>query len=291
MILMHQLYGYKKALESGNESNIEEAKAGVDKTVSRLDMTLDVMILGLILEELLTYSTGEYMTDFLKGTSSREKAGMILSSSDVARGRDLPIDIKSYNKSKDPLLEASELLVPRYYDALIKSRELNDENSILEQRIINSQFAITGATSPPDATFSLRIADGLVKGYDYNGTKAPFQTTFFGMYDRHFANKGEAPWSLPERWLNPPMELLRSPLNFVSTFDTIGGNSGSPVINKNREVVGLNFDSNIERLPVRSIMYDPQFGRSIGVHMGGVYAALKYIYKADSLLGELGVGE
>ena len=73
----------------------------------------------------------------------------------------------------------------------------------------------------------------------------------------------------------------------MGTFDTIGGNSGSPVINRNAEIVGLNFDSTIERLPIRSILYDPQYGRSVGVAMGGVAAALEHIYKANRLLDEL----
>ena len=107
-----------------------------------------------------------------------------------------------------------------------------------------------GDNLPPDATFTLRISDGVIKTYDYNGLHAPPFTTYFGLYDRHYSHGEVFPWSLPERWLdNPSLELMRSPLNTVSTNDIIGGNSGSPLINKNKEAVGLIFDGNIESLP------------------------------------------
>ena len=143
-----------------------------------------------------------------------------------------------------------------------------------------------GNALPPDATFTLRISDGRVKSYDYNGTEAPVNTTYFGLYDRHYSNKGEFPWSLPEKWMNPPMELLKSPLNLVSTNDIIGGNSGSALINANAEAVGLIFDGNIESLP-GNFIYDEQHNRTVSVNAGGIYAAMKYIYKADRILDEL----
>jgi hypothetical protein len=102
----------------------------------------------------------------------------------------------------------------------------------LEKQIAKNAFAVYGDQLPPDATFTLRLSDGVVKGYDYNGTTAPWMTTFFGMYDRYYSNPGEASWELPEKWQNPTMELLKTPVNFVSTNDIIGGNSGSPIINK-----------------------------------------------------------
>jgi hypothetical protein len=107
------------------------------------------------------------------------------------------------------------------------------------------------------------------------------------LYDRFASNDGKFPWSLPERWKNPPAELLRSPLNFVSTNDIIGGNSGSPIINKKGEAVGLVFDGNIESLP-GNFIYDPVANRTVSVHAGGIIAALKYIYKADRIVKELG---
>ena len=151
---------------------------------------------------------------------------------------------------------------------------------------MNLQFSLSGLSSPPDATFSLRIADGVVKGYDYNGTTAPVFTTYYGLYNRHYSHGQKYPWNLPEKWLNPPAELLKAPLNFVCTADIIGGNSGSPVINKNQEVVGLVFDGNIESLPGYFI-FDNTYNRTVSVHSGGIAAAMRYIYKADRILEEL----
>lgn len=288
MILIHQLNAYKMALESGDESKIETASQNIQKTAAKVNKEVDGAIFGMVLKELKEYSTSNnYVVSYLNGATPFEKASWVMDNSSILQGKKLPKSVKAYTSSKDPMIEAAELFVPKYLEASAQMRATNQANKALEEKIINAQFAVSGAQSPPDATFSLRIADGRVKGYAYNGTLAPYQTTYFGMYDRYYANNGQAPWSLPQRWLNPPAGLLKSPLNFVATFDTIGGNSGSPVINKNREVVGLNFDSNLERLPVRSIMYDPKYGRSVGVQMGGIYAALKYIYKADRLLKEL----
>jgi hypothetical protein len=106
------------------------------------------------------------------------------------------------------------------------------------------------------------------------------------LYDRYYSFEKKYPWDLPEQWKNPPSELLKEPLNFVSTNDIIGGNSGSPMINRNREVVGLIFDSNMEGLPGNYI-YLPESNRTVSVHAGGIVAGLKYIYKADRILEEL----
>jgi len=156
----------------------------------------------------------------------------------------------------------------------------------LEAKIANQAFNVYGTSLPPDATFTLRISDGVVKSYEYNGTVAPIMTTYFGMYDRHYSNDKKYPWSLPERWANPPMELLKTPINFVSTNDIIGGNSGSAIINKNGEAVGLIFDGNIESLP-GNFIFDEEHNRSVSVHAGGIVAAMQYIYGAKRLVKEL----
>ena len=125
-----------------------------------------------------------------------------------------------------------------------------------------------------------------MKGYAYNGTIAPPQTTFYGMYNRFYSFNKQYPWNLPKRWQNPPSELLPVPLDFVTTNDIIGGNSGSPIINKNREVVGLAFDGNIESLP-GNFIYSPDKNRCVGVTSIGMLKAFKYIYKAKRLEEEL----
>ncbi|MFZ1704184.1 MAG: S46 family peptidase, partial [Saprospiraceae bacterium] len=111
-------------------------------------------------------------------------------------------------------------------------------------------------------------------------------TTYFGLYDRYYSHQQKFPWALPEKWQNPPIELLKYPFNCISTNDIIGGNSGSPLINKNKEIVGLIFDGNIESLP-GNFIFDEEFNRTVSVHSGGIYGALKYIYKADRIIQEL----
>src|SRR5690606_20107979 len=127
----------------------------------------------------------------------------------------------------------------------------------LAQQLGRARFAAYGNTVPPDATFSLRFTDGVVRGYPFNGTFAAPFTTLYGLYDRYYsycvaaggivATGTGCDWELPERWLEAEDDLdLSTPVNFVSTSDTIGGNSGSPAVNADLELVGLNFDRTVE---------------------------------------------
>jgi hypothetical protein len=146
---------------------------------------------------------------------------------------------------------------------------------------------VKGTALPPDATFTLRLQDGVIKGYDYNGTHAPAVTTFFGLYDRHYANPGNPDFALPPRWLNPPAAFdLRTPMDLAATNDIIGGNSGSPMVNAKGEIVGLVFDGNIESLP-GDFIYDGEKNRTVAVHVQGILEALKNIYHATRLVTEL----
>jgi hypothetical protein len=153
-----------------------------------------------------------------------------------------------------------------------------------------ARFALYGTTVPPDATFSLRVADGVVKGYPYNGTVAPWFTTFYGLYDRHFSFPDRDEWALPDRWKTPPAGLdLSTPLDFVSTADIIGGNSGSPVLDKDLDIVGLIFDGNIESLP-GDYIYLPEVNRAVAVDIRGILAALTQVYGMNRLATELTTG-
>lgn len=154
-----------------------------------------------------------------------------------------------------------------------------------------ARFEIYGTEVPPDATFSLRIADGIVGGYDYNGTRAPAFTTMYGLYDRHYSHAGDEDWALPDRWVNPPETLdLSTPMNFVSSADIIGGNSGSPVLDADLEVVGVVFDGNIESLP-GDYIYLPDSNRSVTVDVRAILEALDKIYDLDRLVLELTTGQ
>lgn len=174
-----------------------------------------------------------------------------------------------------------------YAKLLAEAKELAGKESAKVQILGKAIYEVYGTSIPPDATFTLRISDGIIKGYEYNGTIAPPKTTFFGIYERFYAYNQEYPWSLPEKWKNPPAEFdLSVPMNFVSTNDIIGGNSGSPLIDKNARVVGLAFDGNIESLPGRFI-FTTEANRTVSVDSKGIIEALKHLYKVKSLADEL----
>ncbi len=198
----------------------------------------------------------------------------------------------------DPAVRTVGFYVPalgRFQQALGETAAREEELAALLGR---ARYEIYGTDVPPDATFSLRIADGVVEGYDYNGTEAPSVTTFFGLYDRHFSfahqyadDPENSPWYLPERWQTPPAELdLATPINFVSTADIIGGNSGSPVLNADLEIVGVVFDGNIESLP-GDYIYLPIANRSVTADARGILAALDHVYDMDRLVLEVTLGQ
>jgi hypothetical protein len=156
-------------------------------------------------------------------------------------------------------------------------------------KIAQARFAIYGKTMPPDANSQLRIEYGRILGYEEDTTLVPYKTTFFGLYDRALSFNEVHPFDLPKRVMDARTKLdLATPLNFVYTADTIGGNSGSPVINRNGEIVGLNFDSNLQKLSNRYWYIDENEGsRAVGVHSAGIIEALRKIYDAPELVNEL----
>ena len=152
-------------------------------------------------------------------------------------------------------------------------------------------YKVYGTSITPDANRTLRISDGIMKGYEYNGTVAPIKSTYYGLYDRYFGFEGKYPFNLPARWQTIPKDLdLATPFNFVSTNDIVGGNSGSAVINKNAEVIGLAFDGNIESLQ-GNFIYLPTLNRTVAVDSKGMWEAIKKVYKADRLADELKDGK
>ena len=190
----------------------------------------------------------------------------------------------------DPAIQMITAIVPRIGPFQNTFARLTGEEESITRQIGRARFEIYGTTDPPDATFSLRIADGLVLPYDYNGTVAPIHTTYWGLYDHFYSYGADSDWDLPDRWKNPPAELdLSTPLNFVSTADIIGGNSGSPVINTDLEIVGVVFDGNIESLP-GDYIYLPEANRAVTVDAGGIMEALEHIYRAERLVAELRAG-
>ena len=155
------------------------------------------------------------------------------------------------------------------------------------EKIGQARFAVYGKNAYPDATFTLRLSYGAVKGYPMNGTLAPYKTTFYGLYDRAASFDNKYPFHLPQRVADARDQLdLSTPLNFVCTGDIIGGNSGSPVINAAGEVVGLVFDGNVESFMGR-FFYDDTANRTVSVCSQAMIEAMNKIYCAGKLAKEI----
>jgi hypothetical protein len=192
------------------------------------------------------------------------------------------------NASTDPMI-----VMARTIDAIRREQIAWMEHNVedMEQRageqLGKARFAVFGKSTYPDATFTLRLSYGQTKGYAMNGTKAPFKTTLFGLYDRAASFDNHAPFDLPKRYMDGRDKLdLATPLDFVTDNDVVGGNSGSPVVNRKAEIVGLIFDGNIESL-VGDYVFDDATNRSVAVHTAAMTETLKKLYGAQALVNEL----
>ncbi len=291
--LLHVLFAYKLQAEDNEESpELDAMEEEIKSLAAELSTPEEQELLTTVLKRLKQFANpgDTYIDKILDGNTPEVAAKEILGETSFANAKKLEKLLdkkpKKIANEKDVLIDMTEMLMPEYYGAVEYYQSTGPSRRANDQKIISEVFKVYGSNLPPDATFTLRISDGVVKTYEYNGTIAPYKTTFFGLYDRYYSNDLSAPWTLPQRWKNPSLDLLKSPMNFVCTSDTVGGSSGSPVINQKRELVGLAFDGNIESLPGEFI-FDEESGRSIAVHAGGIIAALRYVYKTDRLLTEL----
>ena len=284
-------FGYLNAQASG--ASPEELEEVVDemRSVANRPAELDAALLAARIRDVIdAYGEADpSVTSLLRGRTVDETVGALLASSAMA---DSAAAVGALTGGTlDPITESAfaflQGLLQQYFPfqetaATVAPREV--EISALLGR---ARFEVSGTAVPPDATFSLRLADGVVRGFPYNGTVAPAFTTFYGLYDRHHSNPLAEEWALPARWTAPPPGFdLSTPLNFVSTADIIGGNSGSPVVNRELEVVGVVFDGNIDSLP-GDYIYIPDRNRSVAVDARGILEALEEIYGADRIVREL----
>lgn len=195
--------------------------------------------------------------------------------------------------STDPMIVAARKVDPLSRE-MTKWMEDNVESVETQagEKIGKARFLVYGKGAYPDATFTLRLSYGAATGYPMNGTKAPYKTTFYGLYDRASSFDFTGPFYLPSRYMEGRSKLdLSTPLDFVSSTDIIGGNSGSPVINRNAELVGLIFDGNIESL-AGDFAYEGETNRAVAVHSAAMIEALRKLYNAGTLADELqGTGQ
>jgi Peptidase S46 len=190
--------------------------------------------------------------------------------------------------STDPLIVAMRAIDADARDA---RKEYEDKIDSVVRRdgteIAKARFAQSGFSQPPDATFTLRLSYGVVKGYQESGKAIPFDTNMGGAYEHAAAHGSKPPFNLPDSWMKSKSKIdLKTPLNFVSTADIIGGNSGSPTVNRKGEVVGIIFDGNIQSLSWNFAYNDVQ-ARAVSVDSRGIQEALRKIYGATALADEL----
>ena len=231
----------------------------------------------------------------LAGKSPRDRAAELVQSTKV---KSVAVRRQLYEKGKeaveaarDPMIEVAQIVDSEAREL----RKIMEAQSEIKQQaqaqIGKARFAKEGTSQYPDATFTLRLAFGVVKGYEEDGKQVPFETIYEGLYQRAAEHKNKPPFDLPERWVKRKSKLnLKTPLNFVCTADIIGGNSGSPIVNRAGEFVGIIFDGNIQSL-VADFYYTEKQGRAVAVHSQGIIEALRKVYDAGALADELTGGK
>lgn len=257
-----------------------------------IDEDLEIAMVAHYLEEIKALGDKEAPLKTVLGARTPQQAAeeYVHSSKlkDVAERERLASDYNLVLKSDDGMLRLARLL-----DEPARKLRKRHEDSIVSlevsssERIAQYRFKIYGVNDYPDATFSPRVTFGAVKAYrDKTEAPVPYATTFGGLY--HLASTSE-PYKLPQRWIDekPRLDMV-TPLNFVSTCDSTGGNSGNPVVNQKGEIVGIGFDENIESLAL-TYLYSDEQAREVYVAAQGIVASLRKVYKTAELLRELGI--
>jgi hypothetical protein len=236
----------------------------------------------------------ELVQKVLAGKSPNARADELIRGTklkDVAeRQRIAEGGVKAIEESTDPMIQLARLVDPpamrlrRIYDDQVREPQHQAYAKIAQAR-----FAAYGSNVYPDATFTLRLSFGDVKGYEENGKPIPWTTTIGGAFAHAADHQNQPPYRLPQSWMEHKSRLnLSTPFDFVNTADIIGGNSGSPVVNRAGELVGIIFDGNLQSL-VLDYIYTDQQGRALAVQSPAIGEALKKVYGAQRVLDELGI--
>jgi hypothetical protein len=228
----------------------------------------------------------------LAGKSPRERASEAIAATklfDVEARKTLAKGgVEAIEKSTDPLIGMARAFEEEYRRLHTINDELDEQERQAYAKITQAKFAIEGDRVYPDATFTLRLAFGTVSGYEVDGKSIPAATTMAGSFDHAKAHGDVDPYKLPASWVAAKDKMKGdTPFNFVCTADIIGGNSGSPIVDREGRMVGIIFDGNIQSLTA-DFYYTDKVSRAVGVHVAGVLEALRSIYGAGALADQMG---
>ncbi len=227
----------------------------------------------------------------LRGKAPKERAAELVAGTRIkdvsARKKLYEGGAEALKGFQDPMIDLARAIDPL---ARAERKILEEQDEVKQQayrQIAEARFATEGTSSYPDATFTLRLAFGVVKGYQEEGRAVPAFTKLGGLYERAATQNNKPPFDLPARWVERKQDLnLETPMNFVSTADIIGGNSGSPVINRAGELVGIIFDGNIQSLAL-DFAYTETQARAVSVDSRAITEAISKVYRAQGLADEL----
>ena len=284
--------------EKPNAERLREyAEAGLDSLKQQLfseapiypELELAKLADSLGMFEELAGAENELVRKVLDGKSPIERATELVRGSKLAdvdvRRKLVDGGRKAVEASEDPMIRLARLVdEPARKLRKEYEEEVDEPQRQAYAKIAKAQFALYGDKIYPDATFTLRLAFGTVKGYRERGEKIPPWTTIGGAYKHSDEHGNLYPFALPKRWNERKADLdLDTPFNFVSTADIIGGNSGSPVVNRAGEIVGIIFDGNIQSL-VLDFVYSDEQSRAVSVHSSAILEALRNAYGAKRVL-------
>ena len=227
----------------------------------------------------------------LAGKSPRERAHELVSGTKLKetalRKKLYGEDAATLKNFADPMLDLARAIDPEARALRKQYEELDERKKQAYGKIADARFKLEGTSNYPDATFTLRLSYGPNEGYEEFGKHVPAYTDLAGLYGRSAEHANQPPFDLPPRWVAAKGKLdLKTPFNFVSTADIIGGNSGSPVVNKAGEFVGIIFDGNLQSLPLDYAYSDKQ-ARAVSVDSRAIIEAIQKVYEAGPLAAEL----